>query len=266
MYRYGGKLKLAKFDQDNMLLLVNKWKSEKPDDKFYFRGYGEVNKKMGDNGKNKELLDVAMLEFMDMDVGDFVKSLLKSVGVNADEDDEDDDTNDDVKPSKMSTSERLLFVHQSKEQKALMERYGNHLSLLDATWKTTKYVLPLFFLAVKTNTIYQLIGEFVIQDETGPSILEALSILKKWNPDWSPNVVIVDNCNQEINAFKQLFPDAVILLCKFHREQSWNRWLNASKNGLTQSKDEALALLRGVADSLDAKSLKKNLEKLVTSD
>ena len=56
-----------------------------------------------------------------------------------------------MKCSKMATSERLLFVHQSKEQKALMERYGNHLCLLDATWKTTMYVLPLFFLAVKIN-------------------------------------------------------------------------------------------------------------------
>ena len=79
-----------------------------------------------------------------------MKNLLNSIGIDCCEDD-DDNSKDDVKCSKMATSERLLFVHQSKEQKALMERYGNHLCLLDATWKTTMYVLPLFFLAVKIN-------------------------------------------------------------------------------------------------------------------
>ena len=42
MYRYGGELRLKKFDQDNMKKLVDEWKSENPDDEFFFRGYGEI--------------------------------------------------------------------------------------------------------------------------------------------------------------------------------------------------------------------------------
>jgi hypothetical protein len=37
-----------------------------------------------------------------------------------------------------------------------MQKYG-HTLLLDATHKTTKYALPVFFLAVKTNVDYQVV-------------------------------------------------------------------------------------------------------------
>lgn len=52
----------------------------------------------------------------------------------------------------------LLFVHQTRYQKHLLQRYGDELSLLDATYKTTKYSLPLFFVAVKTKVDYQVVG------------------------------------------------------------------------------------------------------------
>ena len=45
----------------------------------------------------------------------------------------------------------LLFVYQSGWQKRLLSKYGNELVLLDATYRTTRYALPLFFLVVKTN-------------------------------------------------------------------------------------------------------------------
>ena len=44
-----------------------------------------------------------------------------------------------------SGNEKMMFVYQSKELKNMYERYGNHMILLDATYKTTKYALPLFF-------------------------------------------------------------------------------------------------------------------------
>ena len=50
---------------------------------------------------------------------------------------------------------KLLYVHQTKSQQRLLSRYGDELMCLDATYKTTAYTLPLFFLAVKTNVDYQ---------------------------------------------------------------------------------------------------------------
>lgn len=42
----------------------------------------------------------------------------------------------------------LLIVHQTRWQKRLMARYG-HMVLLDATYKTTTYAVPLFFVDIK---------------------------------------------------------------------------------------------------------------------
>ena len=49
--------------------------------------------------------------------------------------------------------------------------------LLDATYKTNKYALPLFMLAVSTNVKYVHIAEFIIQLETSSKIKEALEII-----------------------------------------------------------------------------------------
>ena len=45
---------------------------------------------------------------------------------------------------------------------------------MDATYKTTKYELPLFFIAVKTNVGYSPVADFVVQSETTDQIAEAL--------------------------------------------------------------------------------------------
>ena len=46
----------------------------------------------------------------------------------------------------------------------------------------------------------------MIEDETVSSINEALGVLKKWNPDWSPPLFMTDNCLQEIQAIEKVFP------------------------------------------------------------
>ena len=91
-------------------------------------------------------------------------------------------------------------------QKRLLRVYGNYICLLDATYKTTCYALALFFLAVKTNVDHQVVGSFVIEDETVSSINEALGVLKKWNPDWSPPLFMTDNSLQEIQPIKKVSP------------------------------------------------------------
>ena len=87
-----------------------------------------------------------------------------------------------------------------------MERYGNNISLLDATYKTTKYAVPLFFVVVKTNVDYQVVASFALQDETTAAISEALRMIQQWNPFWQPSCFMVDNCEEEIKTIKNLFP------------------------------------------------------------
>ena len=46
---------------------------------------------------------------------------------------------------------------------------------MNATYKTTKYELPMFYVTVKTNVGYTPIADFVVQSETGIQIEEAQS-------------------------------------------------------------------------------------------
>lgn len=80
------------------------------------------------------------------------------------------------------------------------------MSFLDATYKTTRYALLLFFLVVKTNVDYQIVATFICEGESTKSILEALSFIKSHNPDWIPSYFMTDYSDAEINAINTLFP------------------------------------------------------------
>ena len=84
--------------------------------------------------------------------------------------------------------------------KRLLRTYGNEICLLDATCKTTRYVLPLFFMVIKTNVDYEVVGEFVCEGGETELIRSALKILKSWTPNWSTLYNKVDGCSEEINV------------------------------------------------------------------
>ena len=46
-----------------------------------------------------------------------------------------------------------------------------------------------------------------------------------------------------------LFSDSKVLLCDFHREQAWLRWLFSTNNGMREYKEVCLQLLRNIAIS-----------------
>ena len=123
-----------------------------------------------------------------------------------------------VKP--LSTSQRLLFVHQSANQKRILEKYGNEICLLDSTYKTTKYSTSLFFLAVKPNVDYQIAGSFPVQDDTTDATSEAIVILKSWNNKWKPLAFMVDNFDEEINVIEEHFRVAMITAMLFCFQKS----------------------------------------------
>ncbi|XP_015749414.1 PREDICTED: uncharacterized protein LOC107329192, partial [Acropora digitifera] len=64
-------------------------------------------------------------------------------------------------PPSGSEDQTLLFCHQTVEQKELLKKYGDQMCLMDATYRTTKYALPLYFLCVRTNVRYKVVGSFV---------------------------------------------------------------------------------------------------------
>ena len=87
-----------------------------------------------------------------------------------------------------------------------MRRYGNEMILLDATYKTTRYALPLFFMVVKTNVDYQIVASFVAENKTQEAITEALEVIKSWNPQFSPRFGMTDYCHGERKSLECIFP------------------------------------------------------------
>ena len=98
-----------------------------------------------------------------------------------------------------------MFLHQTKNQQRLIKLFGNDICLLGATYKNTKYAIPLFFVVLKTNVDYQVVASFSLQDETTSAVKEALLILRSWNPFWQPKCFMVDNCEEEINSIGHVF-------------------------------------------------------------
>jgi len=83
-----------------------------------------------------------------------------------------------TKCDEQGNNTELLWVHQEPWQQELLIKYGNIMSMIDATYKTTKYDLPLFFITVRINIDYCVIAEFIIQKETKSDIENALSVVK----------------------------------------------------------------------------------------
>ena len=172
MYKSLVKERFSKIDQEDLQEKVKLWREISPEDYFEFQPYVTYNEEGEErNGDDDD-----------------------SSRSDGEEDDED-----------------IIFAHQTKDQRRLLERYGNEISMLDATYKTTKYSLPLFFVVVKTNVDYQIVSSFVIKSETSDSIYEALSIIKSWNPTWNPSYFMVDFSEEEMSAIGKLFPGIKIL-------------------------------------------------------
>ncbi|XP_078349678.1 uncharacterized protein LOC144634557 [Oculina patagonica] len=223
------KNRYSKVDQENLEKKIQDWKQENPEDFFMYQPYAQVQTGFQQSCENGG-------------------------------DDEEDSEEEVVEVD--SGKEGLLFVHQTKWQRRLLNRYGNELSLLDATYRTTKYALPLFFLVVKTNVDYQVVGSFVLQSEASTEIEKALKVISEWNPDWSPKSFLVDYSEAEIGAVERLFPDCKVFICDFHREQAWERWLSKGANGASPFKKEILCRFRRIARAATEKEYKKALADL----
>lgn len=165
------KNRWSKVDQENLQKKIEEWQKSSPEDSILFQPYAQVQQ--------------------DLACG-------SAIGGDDDEDNEEEIVE--------VGCEGLMFIHQTKWQQRLLNRYGNELSLLDATYRTTKYALPLFFLVVKSNVDYQVVGSFVLQSEASTNIEKALKVIANWKPDWCPKSFLVDYSEVEIGAVERLFP------------------------------------------------------------
>jgi len=115
MYRASLQMRHSKIDQENLYFKIEDWKKESPQDMFYLRP--STNEKPSASHGQQQ------------------------VHMTEDEDDIMWQTGSD----ESGQPKDFLFVHQTSWQRSMLQKYGNEICLLDATYKTSRYALPLFF-------------------------------------------------------------------------------------------------------------------------
>ncbi|XP_065640911.1 uncharacterized protein LOC124805858 isoform X2 [Hydra vulgaris] len=171
------KKRYSNIDQECLIKKVEQWKVENPHRRFYLQPKG------------------------------ISENYAVKVECSAVESTEDED---EIVVEALTNS--FLFVYQTEEMRRLLKIYGNEITLLDTTYKTTKYSLPLFFLVVKTNVDYQIVGTFICEGESTKNIQSGLAKIKEWNPNWNPLYFMVDCCAEEINAIESLHQECQVLM------------------------------------------------------
>ena len=151
MYNAVIKQRSAQVDQANLIEKIKVWQVENESDFFEFRPYVDPESK---------------------------DTTVESEG-SVEEDEPEEEDLEEMKVDDSTSNKGLLFVHQTSWQRRLPNRFGNELSVLDATYRTTKYSLPLYFLVVKTNMEHKVVAWFVTQSETTDAVKEALTVNRK---------------------------------------------------------------------------------------
>ncbi|CAC5358477.1 unnamed protein product [Mytilus coruscus] len=160
------KIRNTNIDQAVVEQLVSKWRKEYPNNDFFLR-----TKKRND----------------------------ATVEVNSD--DSDEMGNFIMGDSYNADGEKFHYVHQTALQRRLLELYGSEICLMDVTYRTTRYALPLYFICVPSNVNYITVDSFIPETKSTSSLVEVLTILKSWNPKWKPVFFMCDYADEEeINA------------------------------------------------------------------
>jgi hypothetical protein len=176
----------------------------------------------------------------------------------------EDDANKSASNPELSSDEQLLIVFQSSDMANLYRMYGHSGILMDATYRTCMYTLPLYFIVVRTNIGYQPVCMFMTRHEKKDNIVEALQIFRGWNPDVVPMYGLVDYAWEEILALEEVWEGMRVFLCSFHREQAWTRWTKKSVS--KEATSELLKGFRAIAHACDKLELEAAENRLKASE
>ena len=117
---------------------------------------------------------------------------------------------------------------------------------MNATYCTCGLMLPLFFLAVKTNVNHSPIASFIVQNEDTKSISEVLSRIKQYIGQDKIDIQnsMIDYSPTKMQSIREVFPDCGLYLCDFHQDQCWGRWFRMTQHGISQHYELLMSTLK----------------------
>ena len=136
------------------------------------------------------------------------------------------DRNSTVEVTVDKDNEFKCLFYQDKKMKTVFAMYPE-LLMVDATYKLLDLNMPVYVLfTVDGHGLSEIIGLFIVAEETGVTIESAVECFKTHNPAWEKTkVVISDKDFTERDVFSRCFPGVVLQICLFHTLRTFKRSL-----------------------------------------
>ena len=158
----------------------------------------------------------------------------------------------------------------------LMKRVHEHhpqskeLVFVDSTGNCESHNLKIFLMCTHSTVTALPLGLVVVQNEQESTLKLAFGMLKDCLPPAAffnqgtlgPEIILTDNCSEEIIALKYTWPESKLLLCLFHILQQVLRWLMLKSHGVCDT--ERTGVFRLFKRSVYAQTLEEFEERYDT--
>ncbi|XP_053376767.1 zinc finger SWIM domain-containing protein 3-like [Mercenaria mercenaria] len=169
-----------------------------------------------------------------------------------------------VKVISNDENEMRGLYFQDQRMRQTFESYPEFICV-DATYKVNDLRMPLYILLVENgNGQSEVVGIWLVADETEDMITQMVSMFKEQNPAWSQvKTVMSDKDFVEREVFSKEFPDASLRVCLFHVLRTFRREVTSEKMGVNRAqRDSVLQILQKIAYSNSLSEYKDNKELL----
>ena len=117
----------------------------------------------------------------------------------------------------------FMWIFIAREQMRLMKLQGSGLQF-DATFKCTLLDYYTHFVTLKTNQGKVLcVASAITKREDEATLTEVFQRIKDAVDGYEPRVVFTDECDAQIAALENVYPNSRLLICWVHQDRSWNK-------------------------------------------
>jgi len=117
------------------------------------------------------------------------------------------------------------FIFSSQNMKHLYKKF-NDIILMDSTYRTNKYKLPLYIIAgINENSKIFIVGFGVVRSEEAKDVDWILRELFSFLED-SPELICTDGCPTMAKVLKNVLPNTTHLVCGWHVSQNIKKHLS----------------------------------------
>ncbi len=139
----------------------------------------------------------------------------------------------------------LGIFFQDSDMKKAFDMFPE-IIMVDATYNLNDLRMPLFLILVIDNHgESEIAATFLVANEYRDTLTKFVTIFKENNVSWEKtNSIMTDKDMCERSVFREQFPNAILLLCRFHVARAFRREVTCEKMGITTVQRElALQIL-----------------------